>query len=466
MSSFVRKGVLAPPDVLDKYDVESFESVDSSCNTSTSGIKYRGWNFWTTHGKMANEAEGLQLSQTVSRRSGADCRDDDTILLRSNSEQGERENHLHVPPMHFPHDKLVLSFDSSVGTGGNHENDKYVQTHLELNTLDALSCWAIQHRADSHRAFIPEVPYAHKWQPPKLEGGKQDSNSSTPINLEDKQTDISSDAQTLGDISAVQYQEWDWTYSTPYNVTSRFFNVGTPQTELREELLSYMISGGIPLSHGSPSVPMPPNDGESHLCHHWQAVSQSGINFAMLKRQDQPILFFDELLLYQDDLEDCGESTFDVKMRVMPECWFVLARLFTRVDGGRIVMRETRLFHEFGTGFVAMELTWRQNLQSEFCLKQPGDIGSQMSSRVLPGGSRPVPLSSVQNQYYPGSAGRGSPISSSQLRDANIMSSLMTELSPECNYNHALTADDMIKYQHGSFTRPVFKYYVLPLTQN
>jgi hypothetical protein len=28
----------------------------------------------------------------------------------------------------------------------------------------------------------------------------------------------------------------------------------------------------------------------------------------------------------QDDLEDCGESAFDVKVRVMPECWFVLAR--------------------------------------------------------------------------------------------------------------------------------------------
>ena len=28
----------------------------------------------------------------------------------------------------------------------------------------------------------------------------------------------------------------------------------------------------------------------------------------------------------QDDLEDCGESTYDIKMRVMPDCWFVLGR--------------------------------------------------------------------------------------------------------------------------------------------
>jgi hypothetical protein len=107
---------------------------------------------------------------------------------------------------------------------------------------------------------------------------------------------------------------------------------------------------------------------------------------ALLRRHDQPILFFDEVLLYQvrrrretillsgcgltslsvssphclslslslslclhtfslahsrhkhthdcmtaaqDDLEDCGEAAYDVKVRVMPACWFVLARYCT-----------------------------------------------------------------------------------------------------------------------------------------
>jgi hypothetical protein len=37
-----------------------------------------------------------------------------------------------------------------------------------------------------------------------------------------------------------------------------------------------------------------------------------------------------------------------------------VCRLFTRVDGGRLVMRETRLFHEFGQHEVVMELSWSE----------------------------------------------------------------------------------------------------------
>jgi hypothetical protein len=32
------------------------------------------------------------------------------------------------------------------------------------------------------------------------------------------------------------------------------------------------------------------------------------------------------LIYVQDDLEDCGEITCEVKLRVMPDFWFVLNR--------------------------------------------------------------------------------------------------------------------------------------------
>ena len=32
------------------------------------------------------------------------------------------------------------------------------------------------------------------------------------------------------------------------------------------------------------------------------------------------------------------------KLRVMPKCWFVLLRLWVRVDGSMVRLRETRLF--------------------------------------------------------------------------------------------------------------------------
>lgn len=52
----------------------------------------------------------------------------------------------------------------------------------------------------------------------------------------------------------------------------------------------------------------------------------SGINMDMLQDKTQPILFFDEIILYQDDLEDCGEVNMTAKIRVMPNCWLILLR--------------------------------------------------------------------------------------------------------------------------------------------
>ena len=42
--------------------------------------------------------------------------------------------------------------------------------------------------------------------------------------------------------------------------------------------------------------------------------SSSGVDYDMLRQRDAPILFFDEIVLYQDDLEDCGEVVFEVSV--------------------------------------------------------------------------------------------------------------------------------------------------------
>jgi type 2A phosphatase activator TIP41 len=57
-----------------------------------------------------------------------------------------------------------------------------------------------------------------------------------------------------------------------------------------------------------------------------------------------PILFFDELTLYESELDDNGESSVTLKIRVMPKCWFVLMRFWMRCDGVRVRLRETRFF--------------------------------------------------------------------------------------------------------------------------
>ena len=108
----------------------------------------------------------------------------------------------------------------------------------------------------------------------------------------------------------------------------------------------------------------------------WMKTKSSGINFNLLRMQDVPILYYDEILLYQDDLEDCGDVTFDAKLRVMPACWFILSRFFMRVDGAIVRIRDTRLFHCFGEKFVHMEVTWKeQDLSTE--------IGKEIVDRKL-----------------------------------------------------------------------------------
>lgn len=57
----------------------------------------------------------------------------------------------------------------------------------------------------------------------------------------------------------------------------------------------------------------------------------------------------------------------DAKMRVMPTCWFLLSKLFVRVDQKLVRSRETRLFHAFKESYspgepieIQMEVVWRE----------------------------------------------------------------------------------------------------------
>jgi len=74
----------------------------------------------------------------------------------------------------------------------------------------------------------------------------------------------------------------------------------------------------------------------------WEAC-EGGIDRARLMRRD-PILFFDEMVLYESELDDNGISQCSLKVRVMPHCWYVLLRFWLRVDNHLVRLRETRIF--------------------------------------------------------------------------------------------------------------------------
>jgi type 2A phosphatase activator TIP41 len=97
----------------------------------------------------------------------------------------------------------------------------------------------------------------------------------------------------------------------------------------------------------------------------------------LLKRPD-PILFFDELMLYEDELADNGTSFYSLKIRVMPQRLLLLARFFLRLDEVIFRIRDTRVYVEFETGQVIREYTARE---AKF------DVVNEELKRRIPGGA-------------------------------------------------------------------------------
>ena len=84
------------------------------------------------------------------------------------------------------------------------------------------------------------------------------------------------------------------------------------------------------------------------------------MNLVLLQDQSLPILLFDQVVLYEDDLHDNGQATLTCKIRVMPTCVYCLQRLWVRVDNVMLRVRDTRVSLEFESGKVFRDVEWRQ----------------------------------------------------------------------------------------------------------
>lgn len=95
--------------------------------------------------------------------------------------------------------------------------------------------------------------------------------------------------------------------------------------------------------------------------HNWEDCKEQ-IDVAALSLKE-PILFYDEVVLYEDELADNGVSLLTVKVRVMPSCWFLLLRFWLRVDGVLMRLRDTRLhciFRDTADPVILRESCWRE----------------------------------------------------------------------------------------------------------
>ncbi|PTU18649.1 hypothetical protein P175DRAFT_0503451 [Aspergillus ochraceoroseus IBT 24754] len=80
----------------------------------------------------------------------------------------------------------------------------------------------------------------------------------------------------------------------------------------------------------------------------------NSIPIELLKRPD-PILFFDDVILYEDELADNGIAMLSCKIRVMPARLLLLSRFFMRLDNVLFRIRDTRVYIDFESMEVTRE---------------------------------------------------------------------------------------------------------------
>jgi len=94
----------------------------------------------------------------------------------------------------------------------------------------------------------------------------------------------------------------------------------------------------------------------------WRQASRARgeeIRTDLLSRPD-PILFFDQVDLYEDELADNGIALLNIKIRVMPERTLLLSRFFLRLDGVLVRIRDTRVYVEHSSKKVVRQYTAKE----------------------------------------------------------------------------------------------------------
>jgi hypothetical protein len=317
-----RTAVVADEDLLKKYDpistctrhkkdvINNVVAPPESLN-----LLFKGWNFTSKHTKIL---DSLEL-ESLTARIGESVESYENIYINNNSnnealkieesnsksvsDMADRliinEHHLHLPPLIFGHDIMNISTSKA---------DNSLHNHIfSFDGGDALTCWASQHSKRRINGLstplnVIQVPYAKSWtqRQEQVEICKGDitsvKNSSvfTKINTNNK---VTSDITPPSKV----YTPWDWTFSSDYcftwkkdNFLNKYDNFNNQMLKSTQECLSEDTS--IPIVISANDLSSSPIDDMSTTG--WQREESSGIDFNLLRQTNQPILFFDESVLY------------------------------------------------------------------------------------------------------------------------------------------------------------------------
>ncbi|BBN18269.1 type 2A phosphatase activator TIP41 [Marchantia polymorpha subsp. ruderalis] len=153
--------------------------------------------------------------------------------------------------------------------------------------------------------------------------------------------------------------DYDYTFTTPY--------CGSENLEPCGQTSALSVRDGSAAERNA--------EADSHPALEWVECEEQ-IDLVSLQQRD-PILFFDEVILFEDELADNGISLLTVKVRVMPKCWFLLLRYWLRVDGVLMRLRDTRVFSKFSSDPKEVPVVLRER-----CVKE--DTFQSLASRGYP----------------------------------------------------------------------------------
>jgi len=101
------------------------------------------------------------------------------------------------------------------------------------------------------------------------------------------------------------------------------------------------------------------------------------IDIEKLKRHEK-IHFYQDMILFEDELGDNGIAKMNVKIRVMPSSFFLLLRFFLRVDNVLVRINDTRVYHEAGTNFILREFSSKEKKVQELANPNGENVAEQL----------------------------------------------------------------------------------------
>ena len=292
------------------------------------GILIDGWKVRTQNSSIGDEQrmEELTLLLEDTANNNASNMSNHLVVEEVGEDCTKGKRRLCPPEITFLDAIVSFQYQKSSSLNGSideDENNGEVMNEIRFSAQDALAEWAEAHtqlkqRQDdgTHSSAIQTRDEFRGVSIIRTADAKIWSNKQRSQQCAASATATSNNSQFY----------YDWTFSSPY--------AGTLITNT---------------SHNNKKSNNISTDEKTEECDinnrkRWQPLQQSQIPFHLLQDTTQPILLYDDIHLYEDDLHDNGDVSLNIKVRVMPKCWYVLQRLYVRVDYVCVKCREVRYF--------------------------------------------------------------------------------------------------------------------------